>query len=428
MTRARAAGQFGWMRAPILPITDDAAILGLLTLTLGAIFYTMQSPRRGWQTFYRYVPSILVCYFIPSLYNTFGLIDGEQSRLYFVASQFLLPAILVLLTLSIDLPAILRLGPKALIMFLTGTVGVILGGPIAIVLVSLVSPETVGGAGPDAVWRGFTTIAGSWIGGSANQAAMKEVFGVGDDVFSTMVAVDVLIGNVWMAVLLYFASVAPRLDARRGADTSAIDELKRRVEEFHAKHARIPTLSDLMLITAVGFGGMGVAHALGTPLAAWIEYSAPQLERLSLTSGFFWIVVISTTIGLALSFTNVRRLEGVGASRVGSALLYILIATIGMNMDIGAVIGRPGLFAAGALWMAVHAGLLLVVGRVIRAPMFYLAVGSQANIGGAASAPVVASAFHPTLAPVGVLLAVLGYAIGTYGAWLCGQLMRLVAP
>jgi uncharacterized membrane protein len=109
-------------------------------------------------------------------------------------------------------------------------------------------------------------------------------------------------------------------------------------------------------------------------------------------------------------------------------MLYILVASIGMGMDIGAVVERPGIFAVGAVWLAFHALLLLAVGRAIKAPTFYLAVGSQANVGGAASAPVVASAFHPTLAPVGVLLAVLGYAIGTYGAWLCGQLMRLVAP
>jgi uncharacterized membrane protein len=374
------------------------------------------------------VPSLLLCYFIPSLYNTFGLIDAGQSRLYAVASRFLLPATLVLLTLSIDLPAIVRLGPKALVMFLTGTVGVILGGPIAVIVVSQVSPETVGGAGPDAVWRGLATIAGSWIGGGANQAAMKEVFGVGDDLFAAMVAVDVLVANLWMAVLLYLASIAPRLDARLRADTTALDDLRRRVEEFHARHARIPTLADLMLIVAAGFGCTGISHAIGTPLAAWIGRTAPHLDRLSLTSGFFWIVVIATTLGLILSFTGARRLEGAGASRVGSALLYVLIATIGMNMDIGAVVERPGLFAVGLIWMAVHAVLLLAVGRAIRAPTFYLAVGSQANIGGAASAPIVASAFHPALAPVGVLLAVLGYAIGTYGGWLAGQLMRVVAP
>ncbi|HLB54733.1 MAG TPA: DUF819 family protein [Gemmatimonadales bacterium] len=409
-------------------ITNDAVVLGLLAATLGVIFYTVQSDRPFFKRFYTYVPAILLCYFIPSLYNSFGLISGEQSRLYFIASRYLLPAVLVLLTLSIDFPAIVRLGPKALAMFLTGTAGIILGGPIAVLVVSLVSPETVGGAGPDAVWRGLTTIAGSWIGGSANQAAMKEVFDVSDQVFSAMVAVDILIGNLWMAVLLYLASVAPRLDARLRADTTAIDELRHRVEAYQAKHARIPSLPDLMLIAGIGFGSMGLGHLLANPLAEGLARSAPGLERLSLTSSFFWLVVLTTTFGLLLSFTRVRRLEGAGASRMGSLLLYFLIATIGMTMDLTAVVRRPGLFAVGAIWMAVHAALLLLVGRLIRAPTFYLAVGSQANVGGAASAPVVASAFHPALAPVGVLLAVLGYAIGTYGGWLTGQLMRAVAP
>lgn len=407
-------------------ITNDAAILGLLAATLGIIFYTVRHP--AFAKFYKYVPSLLLCYFIPSLYNTFGLIDGEQSRLYFVASRFLLPATLVLLTLSIDLQGILRLGPKALAMFLTGTIGIVLGGPLAILLFSVVSPETVGGQGPDAVWRGLTTVAGSWIGGGANQAAMKEVFEVSDQVFSAMVAVDVLVANVWMAVLLYLAGESEAIDARLGADTSALAELRRRVTEFQEKHARIPSLADLMVTSGIGFGLMGLAHVIADPLAAWIGRGPPALERLSLTSTFFWIVVIATTAGLILSFTRARELEGAGASRVGSAMLYVLVATIGMTMDITAVVERPGLFAVGAVWMAFHATLLLVVGRLIKAPTFYLAVGSQANVGGAASAPIVASAFHPTLAPVGVLLAVLGYAVGTYGAWLCGQLMRVVAP
>jgi uncharacterized membrane protein len=408
-------------------ITSDAVILGLLAVTLGAVFYTSSSSRPGFQKFYKYVPSLLLCYFIPSLYNTFGLIDVEQSRLYYMASRYLLPATLVLLTLSIDLRSILALGPKALIMFLTGTAGIILGGPLAILLFSVISPETVGGAGPEAVWRGLTTIAGSWIGGGANQAAMKEVFEVSDVVFSSMVAVDIIVANVWLAVLLFMASRAPGIDARLGADTSAIDDLRVRVTEFRERHAKIPTVSDLMVLLAVGFGFMGLSHFLADPLAAWFSANAPALERYSLTSSFFWLVVFATTAGLVLSFTRARELEGVGASALGTAMLYILIATIGMTMDITAIVERPGLFLLGAVWLGFHAVLLLIVGRLIKAPTFYLAVGSQANVGGAASAPVVASAFHPSLAPVGVLLAVLGYAIGTYGAWLCGQLMRLAA-
>ncbi len=408
-------------------ITNDAAVLGILALILGAIFHTSRSSHPAFKKFYKYVPTLLLCYFIPSLFNSAGIIDGEQSRLYFVASRYLLPATLVLLTLSIDLDAIMRLGPKALIMFGTGTIGILLGGPVAILVFSVVSPETVGGQGPDAVWRGLTTVAGSWIGGSANQVAMKEVFEVGDELFSAMVAVDVMVASIWLAFLLYLAGESKLIDARLGADTTALEELKRRVAEFQAKHARIPTLTDLMVISAVGFGIMGLSHVLADGITPWIEANAPFLERFSLTSSFFWLIVFATTAGLILSFTPARGLEGAGASTVGSAMLYILVATIGMGMDIMAIFERPGIFLVGGVWMVVHAVLLLSVGRAIKAPTFYLAVGSQANVGGAASAPIVASAFHPTLAPVGVLLAVLGYAVGTYAAWICGQLMRVAA-
>jgi uncharacterized membrane protein len=404
-------------------ITDDAIVLGLLAATLGVVFWTAQSAHPVWRTFYKYVPALLLCYFIPALYNTFGLIDGEHSRLYFVSSRYLLPATLVLLTLAIDLPAIMRLGPKALALFLTGTVGVVIGGPVALGIVGAVSPETVGGD----TWRGLTAVAGSWIGGGANQAAMKEVFAIPNDLFGTMVAVDVIVANVWMAVLLWMAANQRRLDTARRADTAALDDLRERVERVERANARIPSLTDLMFIVGIGFGLTGLSHLVGVPLAAWIEQTAPELAVYSLTSSFFWIVVLATTFGLLASFTPARKLEGAGASKVGQVLLYVLVASIGMQMNIRAVFTNPGLFVVGVVWISIHAFLLLAVAKLLRAPTFYLAVGSMANIGGAASAPVVASAFHPSLAPVGVLLAVLGYALGTYGGWLTGQLMRLVA-
>ena len=144
-------------------------------------------------------------------------------------------------------------------------------------------------------------------------------------------------------------------------------------------------------------------------------------------SHFFWLIVISTTFGMILSLTKFRKLEGVGASRWGSIFIYILVATIGMKMNLGEVFDNLGLFAIGIVWMLVHVTILLVVAKLIKAPFFFVAVGSQANVGGAASAPVVASAFSTSLAPVGVLMAVLGYALGTYGAIVCATLMQIVS-
>jgi uncharacterized membrane protein len=403
-------------------IRNDAVILGLLAATLGLVFWTTQSARPFWQRFYKYVPALVLCYFLPALYNTSGLIDGAQSNLYFVASRYLLPATLVLLTLAIDLPATLRLGPKALILFFAGTLSVILGGPIALLVWKTLAPASVDGE----MWRGLTAVAGSWIGGAANQAAMKEVFLIEANVFGTMVAIDVLFANLWMAVLLWFAANHQRLDARMNADTSAINALAEKMERLRLENERVPSLADLMVMLALAFGATGLSHALGAPLAAAFK-GVVWAERLSLASEFFWIVVLATTFGLLLSCTRARKLEGAGASRLGSALLYVLIATVGMQMDLRAAFANPVLIGIGFTWIAFHAVVMLVVARMIRAPMFFLAVGSQANIGGAASAPVVAAAFHPALAPVGVLLAVLGYALGTYGGWIAGQLMRLMS-
>lgn len=407
-------------------VTNDATALGLLAAILGFVFYTNSSSHPFWQKFYRFVPALLLCYFIPSLLNTFGIVDGHESKLYYVASRYLLPACLVLLILSVDLKAILSLGPKALVMFLTGTMGIVIGGPIALLIMSAIDPALTGNHGPDAVWRGMTTLAGSWIGGGANQAAMKEVYEVGGNIFSVMVTVDVIVANIWMAVLLFLASNAKKIDTATGADTSAIDALRHKVEKYHAENARIPSLRDLMMIVAVGFGVTGLAHFCADWLAPFFTEHYPWTEKYSLTSSFFWLVVIVTTIGLVMSFTPARHLEAAGASKVGSAYLYILVATIGLHMDVTKILDTPEYFFLGIIWMIVHAGLMLLVAKLIRAPLFYMAVGSQANVGGAASAPVVAAAFHPALAPVGVLLAVFGYAVGTYMAWMCGQLLQVV--
>lgn len=407
--------------------TNDAVVLGLLMVILALIMWTSRSLRPFWVKLYTYVPPLLLCYFLPALLNwPLGWVSGEESGLYFVASRYLLPASLILLCLSIDFKAILNLGPKALIMFLTGTLGVVLGGPFAIIIVTRFFPELIN-VPPDELWRGLSTVAGSWIGGGANQTAMKEIFEVGDNLFGSMLVVDIIVANIWMGFLLYGTNINQRIDKWLKADSSAIDALKQKVEDYRSSIARHPTTYSLFLIAAVGFGGTGLAHLLSdmiTPALLVHEEGLKDIGLHSLLSDFFWLVVLATTIGLVLSFTKARSLEGVGASQWGSLFIYVLVATIGMKMNLREVFSHLGLFAIGLIWMIMHAGIMILVAKIIRAPFFFLAVGSQANIGGAASAPVVASAFSPSLAPVGVLLAVLGYALGTYGALVCAWLMQ----
>lgn len=410
--------------------TNDAIVLGLLVVLLAFVFYTSNSDSKVWKKFYGVVPPLLLCYFLPALMNyPLGLISGEESNLYFVASRYLLPASLILLCLSIDFQGIRNLGSKALIMFLAATFGIIIGGPVALFVVLNFFPDIIA-APADEVWRGLSTVAGSWIGGGANQAAMKEVFEVSDDLFASMIVVDVVVANIWMGFLLYGANITDKIDRWLKADTSAIEDLKQRVSNYSASVARIPTTTDMFILLAIAFGGVALAHWGADTIAPYLSQYKETLEGLrlnSLMSGFFWLVVIATTVGVGFSFTKAKGYEGIGASRWGSIFIYILVATIGMKMNLEEVFDNLGLFAVGIIWMLVHVTILLVVAKLIKAPFFFVAVGSQANVGGAASAPVVASAFSPALAPVGVLMAVLGYALGTYGAIACAILMQLVA-
>jgi len=419
-------------------ITNDAVVFGILIIILALIFRSSEMPKLG--KFYKVIPALLLCYFIPSIFSTLGIISPMwidmdaalkalanngfdvsgidsfkafknytlknevsaeilkpfigKSSLYFVASRYMLPASLVLLTLSIDLKEVFKLGYKALLMFITGTIGVIIGGPLAILLFSYIAPDVVGGLEPNEVWRGMTTVAGSWIGGGANQAAMYEIFKEGNknlisgSMYSMMITVDIIVSEVWMFFLLLGVGKAARIDKFFKADSSAVDNLKNQMQEFSLKIARIPSFTDIMVILGLGLGATAIAH----------------------------------------SFTRLRNYEGAGASKIGGVFIYILVATIGMKMNVLAIFDNPAIFLVGLTWMVVHVILLVIVGKIIKAPFFYLAVGSKANIGGAASAPVVAAAFHPSLAPVGVLLAVIGYALGTYGALICGYLMQMAAP
>ena len=427
--------------------TDDTIVFGLLMSAIALIFYTESRPSGFWKKFYKIVPGLFMAYMIPALFTTLGWIapqweslssTGEitkgSSNLYYVASRYLLPAALVLMTLSIDLKGVVNLGWKALIMFLTGTLGIIIGGPIAIVLIAFISPETIGGIGPDAVWRGLSTLAGSWIGGGANQTAMLEIYGYNQKLYGGMVFVDIVVANIWMALLLIGIGKSDKINKWLKADTAAIETLKNKMSNFTESVKRTPTLTDIMIMVGIAFGTVSFAHLCSGFLPPFFsDYISTIKSETSrniftfLGSSFFWMISIATLIAIGLSFTKAKNYEGAGASKFGSVFIYILVATIGMKMDLTMIFDNTGLIAIGVVWMTIHALLLIGVAKLIRAPYFFLAVGSQANVGGAASAPIVASAFHPSLATVGVLLAVFGYAIGTIAAIACTILMELAA-
>lgn len=393
--------------APTALLQDPVAIFAYLAAVVGFVFWLSGFP--ALKRVFDITPPVIYAYFLPTLSTAFG-ITPLTSPAYAWMTRYLLPIALLLLMITVDLKAIVRLGRMALIMMLAGTVGIVVGGPIAL--------ATFGQWLPADAWKGFAALSGSWIGGTANLVAMAESVGASAEILAPVIVVDTVVGYSWMGLLLFLSAFQARFDRWNRADTTVIADTNRRMEEMQ-QHRRPVELRDLLVIIGLAFAGATLAIAAGAML--------PAVGDPTIISPTTWAVLIVVTFGLLLSFTPVRRLEEAGASRIGYAALYLLLTAIGAQADLRAVLQTPVFLAAGALWLLIHMVILFGIARLVRAPLFFVATGSMANVGGPASAPVVAGVYHPALAPVGLLLGVLGYILGIYGALICAWMLARVA-
>ena len=386
-------------------INDSFGIVAVLVTVPAIIFSLTAHPR--FAKFFSIIPPLVFAYFVPTLLSNINIIPSHHPT-YSYIKAYILPASLLLLTISVDIKGIFKLGFKAVVMLLAATAGIVIGGPIAFYIFRSGLPADA--------WKGFAALAGSWIGGGANFIAVGGSVGASDSIMGMMVIVDVLVANIWTGILLYLAGKEKQIDGFLKADSSAIQDLKDKMVQFQEETKRVASTKDYMVMIAMAFGCTWIAAQLGNVL--------PEIG--SIISHGTWKIILITTFGVIFSFTPIRNFEGAGASKIGSLFLYILIGTIGANADVVKVLSYPYLFFTGAVWIIIHIAVITLIMWLIKAPLFFMAVGSQANIGGAASAPIVASAFHPALATVGVMMGIAGYVLGTYCALLCAALLQWV--
>jgi uncharacterized membrane protein len=388
-------------------LTEPMAVFAFLAAVLGTVFWLSGLARL--RKLFDVTPPIIYAYFLPTLATAFG-ITPPASPAYDWLRTYLLPLALLLLMITIDLPAVAKLGMTALVMLCVGTFGIVIGGPIVYLLFGSMLPAES--------WKGLAALSGSWIGGTANMVAIAESVGTPDAVMGPVIVVDTVVGYGWMGVLLFLSGWQARFDARTNARTDAVAATNARLEALGARRQPLDTRLAVVII-GLGFAGAVAGVATGARL--------PALGDPTIISTTTWTVLIVVTAGLLLSFTPVRRLEEAGASRIGYAALYLLLTAIGAQADLRAVLAAPLYFAAGAVWIAIHAALLLLAARLLRAPLFFFATASMANVGGAVSAPIVAGVYHPAMAPVGLLMAVAGYVLGIYGGLVCAWLLAMLA-
>ncbi len=387
-------------------INDPMGVFAFLAAIVALVFWVSGLPRC--RKLFEVVPPVIYVYFLPMLATTAG-ITPASSPLYDWTVPYLLLFALLMLMISVDLGSVARLGPMALVMVAAGTLGIVIGGPVSLLLFRDMLP-------PDA-WTGFAALSGSWIGGTANMVAIAESVGTSPDAMAPVIVVDTVVGYGWMGVLIAMVGLQARFDRRTRARTEVIEETNRRLQGVQ-RERRPLTLRDAIVMI-----GFGMACAVG---AQRLGGRLPPMGDPTIISGTTWAILIVVTGGLILSFTRLRKMEAVGASHLGYTALYLLLAGIGAQADLRAVLDAPVYLLAGAVWIAIHLGVLLFVARLVRAPFFFVATGSMANVGGAASAPVVAGVYHRAMAPIGMLMAVVGYILGIYAAGVCAYLLGVV--
>ncbi len=407
---------------PTEPLISNPIGVALVLLGILYTLFQVNTTPVGSKVF-KTIPLLVFCYFIPTLFSNLGIIPIASSfSLYQFIKKWVLPASLALLVTAVDIPSIKKLGPSALTLFLVGSLSIIFGGPLAYLTFGWLLPSSLGAE----AWKGLAALSGSWLGGGANFIAIGSSVGASENIISFMVVVDVIIANTWMACLLWAAENEIELDKKVGADRSTLDDVQERLNHVHQASNRPTTREDCFLLGLIAIGLPAIGHYFSPKINTF--FKEQQLELFTMFGEFTWTIAITTTLALLLSFTPARNLSGAGSTALGSALLYLLITSIGAKADFSSLWNPDnlGFIIVGAAWMVFHALALITAQRVFKAPTFFLAVGSQANVGGAASAPIVASAFHPALAPVGVLLAILGYVVGVYGGLLSSILLKLV--
>lgn len=368
-------------------------IILILVCIEAAILYVDSRPI-GKRVF-RFLPSMFWIYFVPMLANTVGLLPAESS-VYGALTRWVLPGALVVLLLSADIRGIVKLGPTALGVMAASVGGIMIGAPV----VMLIYRQWLGA---DA-WQAIGPLSGSWIGGSANMVAVKEGIGTPDDIFKLLIITDTIIPYAWMGLLIALSAHQEKFDRWNKSNTGLLDDLVRHANNNPESRIVRYTPGGAIAITAIALAGAG--------FAVWASSALPAVKNV--VNPVAWSVIIASIIGIGLSFSPIRKLQSHGSNRIGFFLLYLVLASIGAKTNLSFMGNLPIFLIAGATWILIHAACLLFAVRLLRAPMALAAAASQSSIGGPASGPVIAGIYHPDLAPVGLLLAVLGNISGTF--------------
>ena len=389
-----------------------APIAVLAVLCAVAAFWFLVDQLTGWKLFH-YVPPLLFIYATPVILNNLGVIPA-QSQVYSGLSSYVLPVFIVLMLIKVDVPAAVRVMGKGVLVMLMGTAGVVVG---AVVSYSLVHRWLA----PDA-WTGFGALSGSWIGGTGNMAAASQMLGTPPEQFGLAVIADNAVYLVWLPILLGSRNIAGWFNRWTRVPEGRL-RMMDAASEAALRKERDPEMRDFIYLAAVAIAVTWIAGLLAARLYAFTMAYAPALDVL--LSESTWRILLITTIALVLSTTPVSRLPT--ATSLGTAMIYVFVAGMGARASIEGFAQAPAFLLGAFIWIFIHGAFCVAGAKLFRVDVHSVAIASAANIGAAASAPIVAAFHRPSLVPVSILMALIGYALGNYLAPLAAHLARIAA-
>ena len=393
-------------------ISSPIGVLGVLC-AVAAFFFLLAQVTEA--RLFQFLPPLLFIYATPVFLSNleFGgrTVIPSSSIIYTGLSKYALPVFIVLMLIKVNVPAVVKVMGKGVLVMLMGTAGVMVGGVVSYIIVHSWLPADS--------WRGFGALAGSWIGGTANMLATKEMLGATDAQLGLAVIADNVVYIVWLPLLLMSRDFADKFNAWARVPAERLAAMDA-AAEMHVEDDHAPTMPQYLYLAAVVLGVTAIGHALAPPIAAWIADTSATLANIF--SETTTRILLVTTIALGLSATRVSELPN--STAIGTALVYLFVAGMGARAEVSEL-GAAPVFVLGAfIWIFIHGLFMLAGAWLFRVDVHSVAIASAANIGAAASAPIVAAHHRPNLVPASILLALLGYAMGNYLAPATGYLAR----
>ena len=384
-------------------IENGFTYLAVLMIIGSAIVYT---EKKSQHKLFEYLPSIVIIYFVVMLFSTFGLWQKSESvtATYKTVKSNLLPAMIFLMLLSADMREIFKLGKKMLLTFFLASVSIAIGFIGTFILFhTYFEPNS---------WKAFAALSGSWMGGTANMVAIQGALDLPDSAMGYTLLIDSIDYAIWVMILLALVPFAKKFNLWSRADTSIIDEVGERLALKEEEKKSIEFASLFFLLGAALL------------VSALAQYGASFLPATSFLTTTTWIVIIATLTGTLFAMTPLAKISG--GSELANIMLYLIVALIASRANFAELTEAPLYIVAGFVIIAIHVSIMIVFAKLFKLDLFSLGVASLANIGGVASAPILASAYSKALIPIGVLMAMMGYIVGTFGGLMVGKVLEMI--